>query len=92
MLNAGLRSFDPAKISDEDLYNRIAELERRIVSFHVSMKNQDYMNSLKQALEELKTEQGKRFNKSEAKGGVAIETDPSMKDVPFKPWPNQVRK
>jgi len=92
MLNAGLRNFDPTKLSDEDLYGRISELEHRIVSFHVSMKNQDYMNSLKQALEELKEEQSRRFNKKDHKSGVVVETDPSMKDIPFKPWPNQVRK
>ncbi len=104
MLNSGLRNFDPSKLSEEELYNLIAELEHRIVSFHISMKNQEYMNSLKEALEELRLERKRRINtkeeknqeknqeKNEDKSGVVIETDPLMKGIPFKPWPNQFKK
>ena len=92
MLNAGLRKFDPTKLSDEELYHHISELERRIVSFHISKSNQNYMASLKQALEELRIEQSKRRITSEHKSGVVIETDPTMKDIPFKPWPNQTKR
>ena len=93
MLNAGLRKFDPTKLSDEELYHLISELERRIVSFHISKSNQNYMASLKQALEELRNEQSKRrITSEEYKSGVVVETDPTMKDIPFKPWPNQTKK
>jgi hypothetical protein len=92
MLNAGIRGFDPAKLDEEELFNKISELEKRISVFYHSSKNQNYLNVLKQTLEELKIERQRRLTSKEYQSGVVIESDPMLKDVPFIPWPNQIKK
>jgi TolA-binding protein len=92
MLNAGIRGFDSSKLTEEELFNRISELEKRIASLHSSLKNQNYLEVLKQALEDLNLERQRRRAQTEYKSGVVIETDPTAGDLPFIPWPNQIRK
>lgn len=77
-------------LTDQELDALIQDLGQKLAKAKILSQSSEAYILLQQQLVELNREQKRRYGISyEAESGVVNETDPSMKDVPFIPYPQK---